>query len=77
MNESCIEMSDRSKKYRKNLNGYCCEQCKKFYSMLEGEKISPGEFSRHRHAESPPKTPPGFWNLTFDDEPPRHFSFDK
>jgi len=63
-------------KERKNLNGYCCEQCNNFYGavcdapgghVFNREQLV-SECSRHRHRFRPAQTPEGFWDLTFRDE---------
>lgn len=58
----------KRRNHRENLKGYCCAQCEKFYKLAE---LDLSEISRHRYEETPPTTPPGFWDLTFADEEPR------
>lgn len=64
--------SSKKKNEREKLKGYTCNCCKGFYDALNLSKkdveylIQIG--SRHRAPSTPPKTPPKFWDLNFNDE---------
>lgn len=69
----------RKKDEREKLNGYACEECRRYYQSdnLTEERLREvlKQCSRHRHESSPPpSTPEGFWNLDF---PPTQDCIDK
>eukprot|EP01134_Creolimax_fragrantissima_P001556 CFRG1556T1 len=69
----------RGKDKRNKLKGYDCDGCRKFYENVKGDLTSAQRkqmISRHRHASSPPSTPPGFWDLTFPDPEPENMELD-
>jgi DNA endonuclease activator SAE2/CtIP C-terminus len=70
----------REKKAREDLRGFSCQACAEFYKVAGEPAQMPdcthhttakGYASRHRHPCTPPKTPPGFWDLSVGSpEPP-------
>jgi hypothetical protein len=60
----------RGKENRLLLQGFDCEQCRKYYQATKGvggrtEAALPKASSRHRFRHAPTCTPPGFWDLSF------------
>lgn len=67
----------RGKQERAALQGYDCEECRKFYSAtgvapkMDATGLQRGmtrfapKSSRHRYEHAPTNTPPGFWDLSF------------
>ena len=66
----------RGKTAREALRAFDCEECRAFLNAVcEGPGVEVFDrdsiikrCSRHRSSFSPPKTPDGFWELSFADE---------
>ena len=63
----------RKKQDRAKLPGHSCKQCEAFLAAAckglskEDQDFLRDKCSRHRAHFKPPKTPPGFWDLSFPD----------
>jgi hypothetical protein len=62
----------RTKAGREALRGFCCEDCKEYYSALIAQgvysekdvQLMVQSGSRHRRKHTPPSTPEGYWDLS-------------
>jgi hypothetical protein len=75
---SCTGITSRSKSERDVMNGHECEECQRYYRIMEQQGLiitTPTNLecgltetlrrcSRHKSHWSPPCTPEGFWDLT-------------
>ncbi|CAE8718913.1 unnamed protein product, partial [Polarella glacialis] len=67
----------RGREQRQALQGFDCEQCRSFYELstaIGGVALVAGHsgqraLSRHRLEWAPTSTPPGFWDLSFPQNP--------
>ncbi|GIY03323.1 b-cell lymphoma 3 protein homolog [Caerostris darwini] len=61
----------RKRSERKQLNGYDCKECERYYADLglseEEKRERMNKCSRHRAKYAPPATPEHFWELDFPD----------
>jgi len=55
----------RDAEARKAMPGYSCTQCECWYKAVGHEPGMCNDTSRHRMECSPPRTPPGFWDIGF------------
>lgn len=65
----------RCRHQRQQLQGHCCEECKKYFDAVCDRKGAQYfdrkemmDMSRHRARHTPDNTPPDFWELSFVDE---------
>ena len=66
-----VTTNTRSISYRENLPGHICDQCRKYFEVLEQQGIAIDmtemlrNCSRHKSVTvPPPSTPEGYWDLT-------------